>query len=247
MTRTTTTSTSRDQNGPLTRRSPRRAARISGISYLVMFALGIFANFVVKQGLVEEGDATATVANISGSIDLFRLGLVAFGMIFVLDIVISWGLYRVFEPVSQKVSLVAAWFRLAYTALLGVALVPLFQIQNVLGGSGMNGAVTGGEVEFFTMSKLDSFDSIWLIGLAVFGVHLVLIGWLANRSGWVSKALGGLLMFAGVAYALDTLARGVLPNYEAVAPLFLIVVALPSMIGEGWLGLWLLLSKRFAD
>lgn len=33
---------------------------------------------------------------------------------------------------------------------------------------------------------------------------------------------------------------------QAVAIVFLAIVAVPSMVGEGWLGLWLLLTRRFA-
>jgi hypothetical protein len=36
-------------------------------------------------------------------------------------------------------------------------------------------------------------------------------------------------------------------DYEAVAGVFLVVVALPSMIGEGWLGFWLLLTKKLEN
>jgi hypothetical protein len=47
--------------------SPRRAALIAGIGYLIIFVLAIFANFFVVEGLVVPGDATATVDNITGS------------------------------------------------------------------------------------------------------------------------------------------------------------------------------------
>jgi hypothetical protein len=46
---------------------------------------------------------------------------------------------------------------------------------------------------------------------------------------------------------LDTFAQGMLPDYEAVAGVFMVAVALPSMIGEGWLGFWLLLTKKLAS
>ena len=42
------------------RRSRRTAARIAGISYVALFALAIFANFFVREGLVVGGDAAAT-------------------------------------------------------------------------------------------------------------------------------------------------------------------------------------------
>ncbi len=94
------------------------------------------------------------------------------------------------------------------------------------------------------MLALVSFDAAWLVGLAVFGVHLVLLGVLLMRSHLAPRVLGVLLIVAGVAYVTDTVAHAVLPDYAAVATPLLVAVAVPSMIGEGWLGLWLLLTRR---
>ena len=221
----------------------RRAARIAGVSYLAMFVLAIFANFVVREGLIEPGSAAETVANISQSIGLFRLGLVAFVVIFVLDVVIAWALHVVFRDVNLDLSLATAWFRLIYTALLGVALVSMFQVLQILGGESL-GFLTVEQVNAQTMIELASFESAWLIGLVAFGIHLAMLGVLIARSGLVAKTLGFVLIAAGIAYVLDTLAQGILSDYEAVAGIFLVAVALPSMIGEGWLGFWLLLTKK---
>lgn len=208
-----------------------------------MFLLAIFANFVAREGLIEPGDAAGTVANISESIGLFRLGLVAFVVIFVLDVVIAWALHLVFRDVNRDLSLATAWFRLIYTALLGVALVSMFQVLQILGGDSLR-FLAAEQVNAQTMIELTAFESTWLIGLVAFGIHLAMLGMLIVRSGLVARALGYLLIAAGVAYVLDTLAQGILSDYEAVAGVFLVAVALPSMIGEGWLGLWLLLTKK---
>jgi hypothetical protein len=221
--------------------SPRRVARIAGVSYLAMFLLGIFANFVVKEGLVEPGNASATVANISGSIGLFRLGVISFFVIFVLDVVIALALYVVFRRVDGTVSLVTAGFRLAYSAILGVAIVSLVRVAQLLSGPVPVGSV---QIGTQTMSALESFENTWLIGLVAFGLHLVLLGWLIVRSGFASRILGLVLIAAGVAYSLDTLAHFSMANYQDFEGLFQVVVAVPSMIGEGWLGLWLLRTKR---
>lgn len=221
----------------------RRAARIAGASYLAMFVLAIFANFVVREGLIEPGDAAGTVANISESIGLFRLGLAAFVVIFVLDVVIAWALHIVFRDVNRDVSLATAWFRIVYTTLLGVALVSMFQILHLLNGDTL-GFLGTEQVHAQTMIELASFESTWLVGLVAFGIHLAMLGVLIVKSGLAAKALGYLLIAAGVAYVLDTFAQGMLADYEAVSGLLLVTVALPSMIGEGWLGAWLLLTKK---
>jgi hypothetical protein len=211
-----------------------------------MFLLAIFANFVVREGLVEPGNAPATVANISESIGLFRLGLVAFLAIFVLDVVIAWALHVVFRDVDRDFSLATAWFRLIYTALLGVALVSMFQVIQILGSDSL-GFLTAEQASAQTMIELASFESAWLVGFVAFGIHLAMLGVLIIRSGLVAKILGYILIAAGVAYVIDTLAQGMFADYEAVAGVFLVVVALPSMIGVGWLGFWLLLTKKLEN
>ena len=221
--------------------SPRHAARIAGVSYLVMFVLAIFANFVVLDGLIEAGNAAITVANITKSIGLFRLGLVAFLVIFILDVVIAWALHVVFRDVNRDLSLAAAWFRLVYTVFLGVGLVSFFQVLLLVSRPVY---LSADLINAQTMLAMESFESTWLIGLAAFGIHLVLIGVLIIRSGLVSKTLGVILIAAGVAYASDTVAHAVLTDYQAIAGVLLAAVAIPSMIGEGWLGLWLALNRR---
>lgn len=224
----------------------KRAARIAGVSYLAMFVLAIFANFVVREGLIDPESATTTVANISGSIGLFRLGLLGFGVIFILDVVIAWALHVVFRQVDRDISLVSAWFRLIYTALLGVALVSMFQVLEILDGESL-GFLTPDQVNAETMTALASFESTWLVGLVAFGIHLALLGALILRSGIVNKALGYVLIAAAFGYVLDTVAHGMLSDYDSVAPILLVAVALPSMVGEGWLGVWLLVTKRLED
>ncbi len=226
--------------------SAHRAARVAGFSYVLIYALAIFANFMVVEGLVVSEDAAATVANITESLGLFRIGLVAFLVVFLLDVVVSWALHIVFRQVDRDVSLVMAWFRLTYTVFLGAGLVFLFEVLQTLGDADYIAALGAEQVNAQVMIALNSFETTWLIGLAAFGVHLILLGRLALRSGWVPRLMTWLLMLAGAAYVVDTVAHGLLSDYESYASLFLAIVAVPSLIGEGWLGLWLLRTRRFA-
>jgi len=198
----------------------------------------------VRENLIESGDPAATVANITGSIGLFRLGLISFLVIFILDVVISWALYVVFRETNPDLSLAAAWFRLVYTALLGVALVSLFEVLEILTQPAALGLVGADQINAETMMALASFESMWRIGLTAFGIHLILVGVLIRYSGVVSKMLGYILMAAGMAYVFDTIAYGLLTDYQDVEALFQAAVALPSVVGEGWLGFWLLLTRK---
>ncbi|HZD16611.1 MAG TPA: DUF4386 domain-containing protein [Actinomycetota bacterium] len=220
--------------------SPRQAARIAGVGYLVIFVLAIFANFFARANLIESGDAAATTANIVDSEGLFRAGLVSFLVVFVVDVVIAWALYIVFRTVSRDVSLVTAWFRLVYTAFLGVGLTFFFVVLKLVSGAEYLGAFERGQVDAQVMLSLDAFNFTWLIGLVCFGIHLILLGYLVLRSGYISRILGILLIVAGAAYIVDTLAHALLANYEDYETVFLAIVAVPSVIAELSFALWLL-------
>ncbi len=218
----------------------RRIARIAGASYLLMFVLAIVANFVVLEGLVVEGDPLATTANIADSPGLMRAGILAFLLIVLLDIMLAWALQVVFRSVNRDLSIVMAWFRLAYSVMLGVALVFLVQALALATTAAPSSDAQAAQ----TMQAIDAFQTTWMLGLFLFGVHLVLLGALVARSRFAPRLLGYVLAFAGVAYVADTVARLALTDYSSVSALFLVLVAVPSMIGEGWLGIWLLTTRR---
>lgn len=220
--------------------NPRTAAVIAGIGYVILFALAVFANFLVREGLVVTGDAQATAANIAESEGLFRLGMVSFLVIFLVDVVVAWALYIVFRRASRDLSLVAAWFRLVYTVFLGVALIYFFQALQFLSGSVFLESFDTAQREAQALVALDTFNSAWLIGLSAFGVHLITLGGLILRSRAAPRVLGYVLTVAGGAYIIDTIAHSLLGNYSDYETAFVIMVAVPSVIAEGWMGLWLL-------
>ncbi len=221
--------------------SPRTAAVIAGVGYVVLFALGIFANFFVREGLIVSGDANATAANIVESEGLFRVGMVSFLIIFLVDVIVAWALYIVFRNANRDLSLLAAWFRLVYTVFLGVAVIFFFQALQLLSGADFLTASDPEQLNAQALVALDAFNSTWLIGLAGFGVHLIALGYLVVSSRYAPRALGYVLMVAGLAYVIDTGAHTLLSTYSDYETAFITMVAVPSIIAEGWFGLWLLL------
>jgi hypothetical protein len=221
--------------------SPRQAAVVAGVGYLAVFVLAIFANFVVREGLVDPGDAAATFENIAQAQGLFRVGVLSFLVVFILDVVIAWALFILFRPVSNDVSLLSAWFRLVYTVFLGVALVFMLAVLTLVGGADDLGVFDPGQLQASVSLLMDAFNHTWLVGLAAFGVHLILMAYLLLASGRAPRLLGVIVGIAGASYVIDTTATVLMPNYAEYAGLFLAMVAVPAVIGELWLGFWLLL------
>ncbi len=220
--------------------TPRQAARLAGIGYLLIFVLAVFANFLVFTGLVEPGDASTTATTIIESGALFRNGLLAFGIVFVIDVVVAWALYILFKPVSTGLSLLTAWFRLVYTVFLGVALIFLFLVLRLVSGAEFLAAFPSDQRDAFVLLMLDAFNYGWLIGLVAFGIHLILLGYLILKSSMAPRVLGVLLAIAGTAYVFDTVAHALVANYDDYASTFLVIVALPAVIAEVGFTVWLL-------
>ena len=215
-------------------RSIRTAALVAGLSLMAMAVLAGFGNFVAVEGLVTPGDAVSTADDILAAEGTFRLGVLAFYVVVVFDVVIAWALMRVFDPVSRSLSRLAAWFRLAYSAVFMVAISQLAGIPGLLsdGSSGF----TPEQMEAQALLKVDAFNDIWFAGLILFAAHLVVIGYLAFRSGYVPALLGVLVVISGLGYAFDSVGRML-----SESPL---EVSMVTFIGEFLLGVWLLIRGR---
>jgi uncharacterized protein DUF4386/MFS transporter len=57
-----------------------------------------------------------------------------------------------------------------------------------------------------------AFNDIWYVGQFLFGLHLLLIGYLPYRSGYVPKLLGALIAISGLGYAADSLGAVLSPG-----------------------------------
>jgi 1,4-dihydroxy-2-naphthoate octaprenyltransferase len=84
---------------------------------------------------------------------------------------------------------------------------------------------------------VSAFNNIWNSGLMLFGLHLLLLGYLAYKSGYVPKWLGILIAVAGFGYSFDSVA--------SVLSLGLTTkIASVTFVGEVALILWLLIKGR---
>jgi hypothetical protein len=213
----------------------RRAGVVAGVALLVMVPLAVFADFVAVKGMITLGDAAATSAEIVAREGTFRLGVLAWLLVVVLDAVVAWALYRVFRPVSPAISMLTAVFRLVYTAVLLVAVGQLLRALDVL-TVGSAPAPGTADVSEHALLELNAFQHLYDLGLFLFGIHLALLGYLSLRSDFIPKVIGVLLVVAGAGYAFDSGAAGLGLELSRVAAF--------TFLGELLLALWLLVAGR---
>jgi len=220
--------------------SPRHAAVTAGLGYAFLNVLALFANFLVLSRLTARDDAAATVRNIANAEVLFRGGIAAFIVVLIADVVVAWGLYVFFQRTSRELSLFAAWFRLVYVAITAAALLHLLIAVRLVDDTGYTTTLERGQRDVQVMLSLDAYTYGWRIGLALFGVHLLLLGFLLVRSDYAPRVLGGMVALAGLAYLVVMLASVMLSNFEDQKSLFLLLLAVVTVPAEFGLAIWLL-------
>ncbi len=198
--------------------NPRKLAVIAGISYLIIFFAAIFANFLVLQSIFIEPLATIRENHM-----MVRFGIMAFMITVVFDVVVAWALYELFR--NHKLSGLSTLFRMMHAAIMGVAVFALVLALKE----------TTAET---ILRQADTFNIIWLIGLFFFGVHLILLGNILGKP----RLIAVFLVIAGIMYMVDTTAHFVIPDYDSYASIFLALVAVPSILGEMALSVWLLVK-----
>lgn len=226
-----------------TEASPLYYARIAGLGLLLMAILAMFSNFSVLEGLIIPGDAAATANNIIASEMLFRSGFISFVIVLILDVLVAWALYVLLKPVNKNLAMLAACFRLVYTAIFGIALSNFLNVIPLLSGAEYLTVFTKDQIHAQVLLLIDAFNNGWLIGLVFFGCHLLVVGYLIVKSGgYLPRIIGIFLIIASVGYVIDSTAHFLLPNYTDYKTIFLLIVAVPGVIGELSLAFWLLIK-----
>src|SRR5437764_7919899 len=208
-------------DAPLTSRptpdiSLRQAALAAGLGLLLLAILAVIVNFGVLQKLIVAGDAQTTAQNIAAAQGLFRLAIGGFFAVAILDVVVAWGLYFVFQSVNRSLSVLAALFRVVYATMLAIAVNNLLSALQVVGGADFLKAFGTDQVQAQMMVLLGAFQSGWDVVLIVFGLHLFLLGILVFGSGKTGLRLVGILVTAaGVGYLIDGVGKVLLRYYRS--------------------------------
>jgi Domain of unknown function (DUF4386) len=135
--------------------------------------------------------------------------------------------YDLFRPMNKRLSLVASLFRAGFVIAMALNALNFFGFLDFLPAAGSPA----------------SFNRFYGLCLIPFGFHCVLTGYLIRRSTFLPRILGVLMMVAGLAYLLFL-------GPSLGDRLFFPYIAVPAVVAEGSLTLWLLImgvsNKRWS-
>ncbi|TAI47820.1 DUF4386 domain-containing protein [Flagellimonas allohymeniacidonis] len=220
-----------------------QAAVIAGIAIVSMTIAAVVATDVSIGKLTISEDPTATFENIKNNQMLFRIGVLSWIVVLVSDIVAAWGLYLFFKPISEGISLVSAWLRIVYTAILGTSILNFSYILELFNTDYQQ--IIFGEPHLVSQTWifLTRFDTSWSIGLIIFALHILALGYLCLKSNYVPKLISIFLVIGGMGYFIIHTSRLLVPEYQSAIEILNWIFILP-MLSEVALGIWLLVKGK---
>jgi uncharacterized protein DUF4386 len=219
--------------------SPRALARLAGVLYLVIIAIGLWGELFVRGKLVVEGDAVATAANLRSQESLWRWAIAGELVLLTCAIIVLWILYVLLRPANRELAVLAVLFNLVAIAVEAATTLRLLDALFPLGDRPYLAALASEQRYALTNLALRSHAYGFGISLFFFGGFLLVAGYLVYISGYLPKAIGLLYQLAGVCYLANSLVLIVAPAFADRA--FLVILP-PAFVGELALAVWLLLK-----
>ena len=141
--------------------------------------------------------------------------------IFILDIMVSVGIYIYYQKQNFQLSIITSLLRIVYSVILGVGIVYHF------------------------LGNVNMFNQIFSFGLIIFGIHMIGLGILFNNEGgkkWISILIKSLIIIAGIGYIIIHLGKLFVAHplefTATVEPVFIV----PMILGEVVFAIWMLVK-----
>jgi hypothetical protein len=210
---------------------------MGGVFYVLMAVSGGLATFA-RRGLIVSGDAATTAANILAHQSMYLLGFAGDLLVVASYLAVTALFYRLLKPVSRAVALTAALFSLTGCAIQGFALIFQLAPLTVLGGAPYLGVFRVEQLQALAFMFLKLYSQAYGIAIVFFAFYGLLTGYLAFKSTFLPRIIGGLMMLAGLSW-LTFLSPPFAAKYFSYI--------LASAAGEALFALWLLVKGVDAE
>jgi hypothetical protein len=217
---------------------PRTMARIAGILYLCFIIAMAMANAVGRMGIIIDGDAAATAANIVAHGMRFRIGFVGDLLSALLFLLTAWALYALLKRVNRTLALLFLLLNACGVGVQCFSMILLYAALPLLGGAGYLNAFSTEQLNAQALFFLGLYKAGFTSAQLFFGAWTLPLGYLVFKSGFLPKALGVLLMLDCLAVLIWFFQFFFLPSHPAISyPCYAV-----SFIAEFSLTLWLLVK-----
>jgi hypothetical protein len=229
--------------------SPRQSATIAGAAYLITSATA-FWNLYVASTLTVRGDFAQTAANIAANAQQFRI-VILFELVSVFGcVVLNVALYELLAPVHRSLARLAAFWRLAESAVYGAITVYAVVVLSLLSADYAT-AFPPSQLHALVRAFRTAQSSGFSIAMLFLSLGSTVYVYLLFESRYVPRAISFLGLVMGPIGTIFFVCRIVQPAWveavaaavgglPAIALAALAVIAFPFVLFEIILGFWLL-------
>jgi hypothetical protein len=197
--------------------SLNKTARIAGFLYLSFIVFSAIANAAGRTGIIVDGDAAATAANISAKGLLFRIGFVSDLLSALLFLLTAWALYALLKPVNGTLALSFLLLNLCGVAMQCFSMLLLYAALPLVSGGGYLAAFTQDQLNALALFFLGLYRAGFTAAQLFYGAWTLPLGYLVYKSGYLPRAIGILLMLDCLAELVWFFQFAFLPGHPALS------------------------------
>jgi hypothetical protein len=204
-------------------------ARWIGLLYVITIVAGGFGESHVPNTLLIANDLAGTAHRMASSVGIFRASFAAYLIEATCDITLNVLLYALLRPVSRNLSLLGACFGLMGTAVFAAGEMLYFAAALPAVDADVARVISPEATAALTYLCLTIYGYGFAIFATFYGTAAVVRGYLILRSGYLPRALGGILILGGASFIAKNFLVVLAPQYDlpyVIAPMFLAMVSL---------------------
>jgi hypothetical protein len=209
--------------------SAQRYAKTAGILIVVSSLAGAFGESYVPGRLLVANNAAETAHRMVDSIGLFRASFAAYLIEAMCDLTLTAIFYILLRPVSRPLSLIAVCFGIFGTATFAVGEIFYFAAAWPVINANVARTLTPDASAAFISVCLTMYGYVFSTFTAMYGIPVMLRGYLILRSGYLPRALGGIVLLGGAGFVIKNIVVVLAPQYDSnlfVLPLFLAMASM---------------------
>lgn len=229
-------------NTDLIKSLPKFWTGLTGFLLILMALSAGIAYGYSFSSLYDSSNSSQTLSHLLEDPSKLTMGLAFWALILILDLLVSFGLYKLLQSTLKSIAYGVMGSRIVYSGFLAFAIGKMLNLWVQL-----NSHSTDVNADFVQSSFAD-FNQFWSLGLIVFGVHLLLLAYGFQKTSVVPKMLSYLIGFAGFSYmlvhGLGQFGEQGLSLRYTLEP----ILALPMALAELLLAIWLIyigLNQKF--
>jgi Domain of unknown function (DUF4386) len=218
--------------------SQRTAAKIAGWSYLLSFAIVVFANYILLNPLIVPRNAAETARNILAHPTQFRIALTLFLTYSIGAVALSGALYVILRPINRCLALLGALFRVVFAISWLMSAIHSLGAVRWLGATSYLQVFETNQLQVLARVTLAATFDDYYVGLPFFGLAATVCAWLWFKSKYVPC---GLAIFGVIASAWCVLCAYlflIFPDFNKIVNDY--IFDTPMALFELTLSFWLL-------